>query len=366
MSINSPASPPSRSSTIILFNDQDRIALTVLSFAEFTFIPVATDGPTLMLTDRRGMVCPDPLSSTSQVDNASAGPRHEYWNHSLNCHHSRDDMKRSAIRTCRANKLLKDRRLLRDDRNARERIQKQQQPERIPLPGLECLAERVIASCTLRSLRSSWRPTLGSPAFGRILHKQAGNNGHNQICDAQIGKGVQYANALNEPGSYRGRDQSAGSETTNRDPGDESSAIWKPFHQDRNRNDVRESQPNPTDQAVTQIQPPKFISGEAREKYSQSIEYSSGDRDHARPFTIQPEAAKESRDAQHKNAYSKGQRYFGNAPAELPDERSTEYAPCIHCAQRNLHQYPSRSNDPSIKGWHKFSFYSRSRCLIAL
>src|SRR5712664_3885567 len=101
MSINSPASPPSRSSTIILFNDQDRIALTVLHFAEFTFIPVATDGPTLMLTDRRGMVCLDPLSSTSRVDNASAGPRHEYWNHSRNCHHSRDDMKRSAIRTCR-------------------------------------------------------------------------------------------------------------------------------------------------------------------------------------------------------------------------------------------------------------------------
>src|SRR6266446_54253 len=101
MSINSPASPPSRNSTIILFNDQDWIALTVLSFAEFTFIPVATDGPTLMLTDRRGMVCPDPFSSTSQVDNASTGPRHEYWNHSRNCHHSRDNVKRSAIRAAR-------------------------------------------------------------------------------------------------------------------------------------------------------------------------------------------------------------------------------------------------------------------------
>jgi hypothetical protein len=34
--------------------------------------------------------------------------------------------------------------------------------------------------------------------------------------------------------------------------------------------------------------------------------------------------------------------------------------------QCNLHEYSGRSDDPSIKGAHRFSFYSRSRRLIAL
>jgi len=46
--------------------------------------------------------------------------------------------------------LLKDWRLLRDDRNSRARIEKQQQPERIKLPGFERFAQGVVVPGALR------------------------------------------------------------------------------------------------------------------------------------------------------------------------------------------------------------------------
>src|ERR1700730_6854330 len=148
----------------------------------------------------------------------------------------------------------------------------------------------------LRSFGCRWRPTSGSPTVRRILHEESCDNRHDQICNAEIREGTQHANSLNQPRRYRCRDQSTSSKSTNRDAGNKSSAIRKPFYQDRHRNNVAKPKTDSPDQSIAEVQPPELMRGEAGEKHSEAIERSSRQRNDARSRSTYPQAANERGD----------------------------------------------------------------------
>ena len=83
-------------------------------------------------------------------------------------------------------------------------------------------------------------------------------------------------------------DERASAESADRDARDKTAAIWKPFHQDGHGNDVAESESDPADKSVAEIQPPQFICGEAREKNAEAVERCGGERNRTRPRSIHP------------------------------------------------------------------------------
>src|SRR2546430_6207646 len=105
----------------------------------------------------------------------------------------------------------------------------------------------------VRSLGCCRRPTLRLPTIGRILHKQSGYNRDDQICDPEISECAQDTDALNESRSHGCRNERAGAKPANRNPGNESSAIWKPLHQHGHWNDVAKAKANSADDSITEI-----------------------------------------------------------------------------------------------------------------
>src|SRR5437667_12854229 len=92
---------------------------------------------------------------------------------------------------------------------------------------------------------------------------------------------------------------------------------------------------------------------EAGEKNSQGIERPARERNHARPFSIQPKATEKRGNAQHKNADRERQRYFRNTPAELLRERDTKNAPGINRTQRDLEKHSRDCDYPAIIRTHR-------------
>src|SRR6266404_5646032 len=91
---------------------------------------------------------------------------------------------------------------------------------------------------------------------------------------------------------------------------------------------------------------------EAGEEDSQTVESAAGQCDDARSFAIQPQATEECSKSKNKNADRKGQRDFGNAPAELFREWNTENAPGVDRAQRNLQKHSGDCDYPAIARSH--------------
>src|SRR5258708_23122616 len=92
--------------------------------------------------------------------------------------------------------------------------------------------------------------------------------------------------------------------------------------------------------------------GEAGEKDSQTVEGAAGQRDDARSFAIQPQAAEERSKPKNKNADRKGQRDFGDAPTELFREWKAENAPGVDRAHRDLQKHSRDCDDPAIARSH--------------
>src|SRR6266849_6781898 len=88
--------------------------------------------------------------------------------------------------------------------------------------------------------------------------------------------------------------------------------------------------------------------GETREKDSGAIQEPTRDRDNSRAFAIEPQTAKESRDAQHKDADGEGQRDFGNTPAKLLREGHAENTPGVNGAECNLQKNTGDSDTPTV------------------
>ena len=153
----------------------------------------------------------------------------------------------------------------------------------------------------MRRLVRCRRPTHRLPTIGRILHKQSSYNCDDQISDPEISECAQDADALNESRSHRRGNERAGAKPANRNPGNESSAIWKPLHQHGHWNDVAKAKANSADHTIRQVKPRQSMS-EAGEKNSQPIERTTGQRDHARSFAVQPQAAEKCSKAQDKDA----------------------------------------------------------------
>src|SRR6267143_4757818 len=91
---------------------------------------------------------------------------------------------------------------------------------------------------------------------------------------------------------------------------------------------------------------------EAGEKDSQTVKRATSQCDDARSPAIQPQAAEERSKSKNKNADRKGQRDFGNAPAELFREWDTENAPGVYRAQRDLQKHSRDCDDPAIARSH--------------
>src|SRR2546423_15551711 len=89
--------------------------------------------------------------------------------------------------------------------------------------------------------------------------------------------------------------------------------------------------------------------GEACKEETEPIEQTACDRNNSWPLAIKPEAAEKSRDSQHKNTDSKGERDFGNTPAELLGERRAKNAPRINRAQCDLQKNTRDGNTPTIR-----------------
>src|SRR5207253_9203774 len=124
--------------------------------------------------------------------------------------------------------FLKNRRLLRDDRDTGAGIKKKKHPKRPPLPCPERFPEDIIVSSALRSLQRAWFPAFQLPALRRILHKHASNDCDDEVGNAEVSKCAQDTNALNESRRHWRGDERAGSESADRDASDESSFIGKP------------------------------------------------------------------------------------------------------------------------------------------
>jgi hypothetical protein len=126
------------------------------------------------------------------------------------------------------------------------------------------------------------------------------------------------------------------SEAADSNAGKQTSAVWKPFDQNSDWHDVTETQSNSADDTVAQVQPPQLVVGETRQKNAGSVQKPASERDDSWALAIEPEAAKKSRDTQHKDADAKGQRDFGNTPAELLRQWHAKNAPGVNCTQRDL------------------------------
>src|SRR6266404_9370546 len=111
----------------------------------------------------------------------------------------------------------------------------------------------------VRSLARRRRPTRELPTVGRVLHKGTRNYCHNEISDAQVSECAQDTNALDELRRHRRGNERAHSKPADRDAGDESSSIRKPFHQHGNRDDVSKTETDSADHSVAEIEPPKAV-----------------------------------------------------------------------------------------------------------
>src|SRR4029077_835956 len=91
---------------------------------------------------------------------------------------------------------------------------------------------------------------------------------------------------------------------------------------------------------------------EAGEKDSQTVEGAAGQRDDARAFAIQPQAAEEGSKSKNTNTNREGQRDFGDAPTELFRQWNAENAPGVDRAQRDLQKNSGDYDDPAIPRSH--------------
>src|SRR5207302_1211303 len=162
-----------------------------------------------------------------------------------------------------------------------------------------------------------WSPSRRLVAFGRVLHEQTGDNRDDEIADAEIGEGGQHTDSLNQPRRHGRSDQRARAESPDGDAGNKAAAIWEPFHQRRHWNDVPKSESNPANEPVAEIQPPKFVRGEARQENTEAIECSAGQRDNAGSFSVHPQPAEERSETEHEDADSKGECDLRNTPSKL-------------------------------------------------
>src|SRR5438552_7687434 len=101
---------------------------------------------------------------------------------------------------------------------------------------------------------------------------------------------------------------------------------------------------------------------EAGEKDSQAVKRATSQCDDARSLAIQPQAAEERSKPKNKNADRKGQRYFGDAPAELLREWDTENAPGIDRAESDLQKHSSDCDDPATARSHALITMELPKC----
>src|SRR5260370_32104586 len=94
---------------------------------------------------------------------------------------------------------------------------------------------------------------------------------------------------------------------------------------------------------------------EAGEKDAEPVEPAAAQRDNARSFAIQPQAAEERRKSQNENTDRKRQGYLRDAPSELLRERRAENAPGIDCTQRDLETHSRHRDYPAITRSHGFA-----------
>jgi len=204
----------------------------------------------------------------------------------------------------------------------------------------------------LRGFLRARRPSFRLPVFRRILHEQRGDDRDNEIGDAEIRECRQHADGLNESrGHWRG-DERAGTEPADGDPGDETASIGEPFYQNCNGNNVAQAKTEPSDESVTEIEPPQIIRREARQKNAEAIERSPGERDDPRPFSIHPQTAKERSEAEHENADGEGERDLRNAPAKLFRQRDAKHTPRVNGAQHDLEKHTGYRDHPAIRSFH--------------
>ncbi len=217
------------------------------------------------------------------------------------------------------------------------------------MPGSQRLPERVVPIRALGSLRHPGCPSLRLPPLRWILHEIAGDHGHDQKCDTEVGEGRENTHALDEPGGDRRRHQCSCAEPPHGNPGNQSSAVREPLDQDRYGDDVAETHSRPADHAVGQVEPPQSMIGETRKQDADAVQKAAREGDDPGSLAVEPEAAHKSGDAQDEDADGEGKSNFGNAPAKLARQRHPKDAPGIDGAQCDLQKHPRNSNAQTIR-----------------
>src|SRR5438270_5401448 len=108
------------------------------------------------------------------------------------------------------------------------------------------------------------RPTSRLPCVRWVPHQQCRGHNDYQKGSAQIGKGQQHTDALNEPRRDRSRNQRASPETADCNARDQTSSIRKPLDQHSYWNDIAEPQAYSADYTVTEVKPPQSAIRKAR------------------------------------------------------------------------------------------------------
>ncbi len=109
-------------------------------------------------------------------------------------------------------------------------------------------------------------------------------------------------------------DECAHPKSANRDPSHETSLIWKPFQQNRDRDDVAKSNADAANHAVREIQTPEITVGKTSQENTKAIKQTARHRDHTRATADIPKTTEESRESQDEDADRERQCHLRPGP----------------------------------------------------
>jgi hypothetical protein len=174
----------------------------------------------------------------------------------------------------------------------------------------------------------------------RAQELRRGDDDH-EICGTKQHERGLDAVCLDQLGRERAGDESAEPEPGHRKPGDEAALVGKPLDQHGERNDVAETETDPTEDAVAQVQDGK-IGSEAGQNDAAPVEHPGNGCRRARTDPPLQAATETSGEAEHRQRNGERHVHLRLAGSELLTQRVEKHAPTVNSTECELHAESSR------------------------
>src|SRR5262249_34441858 len=128
----------------------------------------------------------------------------------------------------------------------------------------------------LPPLGNGWSPPGWHIPFWWIFHKHRGGRNHNQVCDPQNRKGLEYADYRDQSRRNRRCDDRPSPKSCYSQAGDHASLIGERVAQGGERKNVAQSKSEAPEKAIGKIQPPEMSAREAGQEDPASVKNGGG------------------------------------------------------------------------------------------